>query len=76
MTGEFGLKNPKTTKFRNSNFWVPRFIAPSHNAVSVGNNILKNLKKTQQQKNPRRTKLQFKMGLKNTLSKLFSDLRI
>ena len=45
MTVEFGLKNPKTTKFRNSNFWVPRFIAPSHNAESDRNRELKNTEK-------------------------------
>ena len=32
MTGEFGLPNPKTYKFWNPNFCVPRPIAPSHNA--------------------------------------------
>ena len=40
MTGEFGLKNPKTTKFGNPDFWVPLFIEPSHNAESDRNRDL------------------------------------
>ena len=32
MTGEICLSNAKTKKIGNPIFWVPRYIAPSHNA--------------------------------------------
>ena len=45
MTGKFGLKNLKITKFGNPIFWIPRFIAPSHNAELNRNKDLKNTQK-------------------------------
>ena len=47
MTGVFGLKNPKTEKIGNPSFWLPQYIAPSHNAKSDRNmDLKKNKKKT------------------------------